>query len=164
MNLLFVRHAKAHEWSLEKWPDDSARPLTDAGAQRFARSVPRIIELMRTCDAVYTSPYARANHTASLLSDISGWHAPIEDDRLAGNRSVDDMLDLARDLDPDGSYAFVGHDPTISLIVSELIGARPGSISLKTGGVALFSIHGPVGAPDTASLIGLLQPKVLAPK
>lgn len=164
MNLLFVRHGKAEQPSREKWPNDSVRPLTDAGADRFRRSVPRILELMGECDAVYTSGYARASRTALLLCEESRWPAPIEAPRLEGDRSVGDLLELAAELDPGGSYAFVGHDPTISLVLSELIGAPPGTLGLKPGGVALIRTTGAVGSTGGATLIGLLQPRVLAPK
>ena len=164
MKLLFVRHGKAEEASFSRWPDDSARPLTDAGADRFRRSVRRIVRLAGRCDAVFTSPYERAAATAEILSEEAGWPTPIEDARLSGNKGVGDAFELADEQDSRGCYALVGHDPAISLCVSQLIGAGMGSVGLKPGGVALLEVHGDVDPSSMVQLIGLLQPKVLAKK
>lgn len=149
---------------MASWPDDSLRPLTDAGADRFRRSVKRIVRLSGGCDVVFTSPFVRAAATAAILSEESGWPEPVEDARLSGGTSVEAMLDVVSGLDDSGCYALVGHDPGISLCISELLGARAGSTGLKPGGVALFDLVG--GAPRYrhAELIGLLQPKMLARK
>ena len=163
MKLLFVRHGKAEEPSPVKWPDDSERPLTAAGADRFRRSVKRIARLAGGCDAVITSPYERAAATAAILSETTGWTEPVVDARLSGTADVDDMLEVAAEQDGSGCYALVGHDPTISACVGDMIGASPGSVGLKPGGVALIET---VGNPTMRRgyLIGLLQPKMLARK
>lgn len=163
MKLLFVRHGKAEEPSPQRWPDDSERPLTAAGADRFRRSVKRIARLAGGCDAVITSPYERAATTAAILSDAAGWPEPVVDARLSGTGDVDDMLAVASEQDGSGCYALVGHDPTISLCVSDVIGAPSGSMGLKPGGVALVET---IGNPTMRRgyLIGLLQPKMLARK
>jgi len=164
MRLLFVRHGKAEEASMARWPDDSLRPLTDAGADRFRRSVKRIVRLAGECDAVYTSPYVRAAATAAILSEESGWADPIVDGRLSGGTSVNEMLGVVAGLDASGCYALVGHDPGISLCVSELLGATAGSTGLKPGGVALVELYGGVSTSGRGQLIGLLQPRMLARK
>lgn len=159
MRLLIVRHGKAEEPSMARWPDDSLRPLTDAGAERFRRSVKRIVRLAGACDAVITSPYERAAATAEILSDAAGWPEPVEDSQLEAGTSVREMVGTVSGLDASGCYALVGHDPGISLCVSDLIGAPAGSIGLKPGGVALIDLVGGRG-----HLVGLLQPRVLARK
>lgn len=163
MKLLFVRHGKAEEPSPQRWPDDSERPLTAAGADRFRRSVKRIARLAGGCDAIITSPYERASATAAILSEVADWPEPVVDARLAGTADVDDMLEVASEQDGSGCYALAGHDPTISLCVSSAIGAPNGSIGLKPGGVALVET---VGNPTMRRgyLIGLLQPRMLARK
>ena len=163
MKLLFVRHGKAEEQSPARWPDDSERPLTAAGADRFRRSVKRIARLAGGCDAVITSPYERASATAAILSETAGWPKPLVDAGLSGTADVDDMLEVASEQDASGCYALVGHDPTISLCVGAMVGASPGSVGLKPGGVALVET---VGNPMSRHgyLIGLLQPKMLARK
>ena len=159
MRLLIVRHAKAEEASMAVWPDDALRPLTVAGADRFRRSVKRIVRLAGRCDAVITSPYERAAATAEILSDAAGWPEPVEDSRLVVGTSVREMLATVSGLDGSGCYALVGHDPGISLCVSDLLGAPAGTILLKTGGVALVDLVG-----GRSELVGLLQPRMLARK
>ena len=158
MKLLFVRHGKAEEPSFARWPNDADRPLTDRGADRFRRSVKRITRLMPDCDAVFTSPAERAARTAEILSEQAGWPDPSEANELMIGASASSHIEFARGLPRDGNFALVGHDPGISLAVGEIIGATPGSVGLKPGGVALFEVAG------QAELIGLLQPKMLARK
>ena len=67
IELYLVRHAIAAERG-PKYPDDRLRPLTPAGAKKFADSVPGLIEMDVVIDFVLTSPLVRARETATLLA------------------------------------------------------------------------------------------------
>ena len=163
MKLLIVRHGKAYDADPRRWPDDSKRPLTDAGADRFERSVPTIKKLAPKQIRVITSPYVRAMQTAKILCDVAGWDEPEIDERLSAHLGPDDALDLLQSLDVTGNYAIVGHDPTFSYLPGYLVGAkRSGATILKTGAVARVDtgMAPPVGGSGT--LVALMQPKILA--
>lgn len=162
MKLLFVRHGKAEEPDFSRWPDDSLRPLSDKGERRFVKSVKRIRAIAPDTVRVFTSPYTRALRTAEILCSKAGWGEPIIDERLAGSAGVDDLLDLVQELDNSCTYAFVGHDPTISLAPATLIGAQSMlATPLKTGAIALVDTGYRHPEPGNGTLLSLVQPKTL---
>ena len=162
MKLLIVRHGKAYDADPRRWPDDSKRPLTEAGANRFEKSVPRIKKLAPKQIRVITSPYVRAMQTAKILCDVAGWDEPEIDERLSAHLGPDDALDLLQSLDVAGKYAIVGHDPTFSYLPGYLIGAdRLGATVLKTGAVARVDTGMAPPVPGNGTLIALMQPKIL---
>ncbi len=162
MKLLFVRHGKAEDANFNRWRDDSLRPLTKKGEKRFAQSVDRIRLIVTDTSRVFTSPYTRALRTAEILCDGTGWDGPVVDERLSGDRGVDDIFEMTVDLNNSGCYAFVGHDPTISHVVGVLIGADGfGVTPLKPGAVALIDTGTLRPGYESGSLVALLQPKML---
>ncbi|MDQ3791047.1 MAG: histidine phosphatase family protein [Actinomycetota bacterium] len=76
MDLYVVRHAVAHQHDEDRWPDDSKRPLTQWGEERFRRAAGGIIRLVPEFGLVLSSPFARAWRTAEILEQ-AGWPAPI---------------------------------------------------------------------------------------
>ena len=163
MKLLIVRHAKAYDPDPRRWPDDSQRPLTDAGETRFEKSVPTIKALAPKGIRVISSPYVRALQTAEILCEGAGWETPEIDERLSGHFGPDEALELLQSFDVSGSYAIVGHDPTFSHLPGLLIGAdRLGATILKTGAVALIDTGTAPPVPGSGTLIALIQPKILA--
>ena len=163
MKLLIVRHAKAFDPDPRQWPDDSKRPLTEKGERRFAKSVATIKGLVKGDVEVISSPYARAIRTAEVLCERTGWGEPMIDDRLSAHFGPDETMDLLQSLDPSGTYAIVGHDPTFSFLPGHLIGTnRLGATVLDTGAVALIETGIAPPAPGSGTLTALIQPKTLA--
>ena len=114
-DLYLVRHAIAAERG-EEWPDDTKRPLTDAGIARFKESVEGLAWLDVEIDEIFTSPLVRTKQTATLLA-----HG-------LGNKTSVKTLDA---LAP-------GHTPTMcSLSAYELSGSS-GSWTTSSG-VGLFN-------------------------
>jgi len=69
IELYLVRHAIAAERG-PKYPDDRLRPLTPAGAKKFAESIPGLSEMDVVIDFVLTSPLVRARETAQIANHI----------------------------------------------------------------------------------------------
>ncbi|MCA1728513.1 MAG: histidine phosphatase family protein [Actinobacteria bacterium] len=67
MDLYVVRHAVAHKRDANLWPDDSQRPLTPAGEERFRRATGGIMRLAPGVGVALSSPFVRAWRTAELL-------------------------------------------------------------------------------------------------
>src|SRR6185503_19145857 len=65
--LYLVRHAIAAERG-EEWPDDTKRPLTERGIQRFREAAAGLKGLEVRIDEIFTSPLVRAKQTADLLA------------------------------------------------------------------------------------------------
>lgn len=163
MKLLILRHGKAFDADHRRWPDDSQRPLTEAGKKRLVKSTPAIKALAPKNARVISSPYTRAIQTAEIVCNEAGWDAPEIDERLSAHFGPEESLDLLRSLPVSGNYIIVGHDPTFSFLPAYLIGAnRLGATSLKTGAVALIDTGIAPPAQGSGTLVALIQPKILA--
>jgi phosphohistidine phosphatase len=163
MRLYIVRHAIAYERDSRQWPDDRDRPLTDAGKQRFRRAAAGLGRLVPAVDLVLSSRLKRAWQTAAILKEDAGWPAPapceaLEPEHFSPGAALAAIQPHARA----GSIALVGHEPSLSELVSYLLAGDQTHISveMKKGGVACIELgthrHGGAG-----TLLWLAAPKLL---
>lgn len=159
MRLLLVRHAIAVPQGTPGVADDD-RPLTDAGRRKFRRVARGIARLVRTPDALLTSPHLRARETADLLAARWGAMPPIVLPALANG----DLAALERDLaayPPEGLVAAVGHEPWLSELLAFLVDARsPERFRFRKGGAALLEVPGRLG--EGGVLEWFARPRILA--
>lgn len=161
MELLLVRHGIAAERDVSEWPDDSARPLTEDGAERFRRAARGLGRLVPKVDRLLTSDYARASQTAAILSDEVGWPAAEPLEELRPGASLERFLDVLVPLAGAEAVALVGHEPELSELASSLVtGDDAMAIELKKGGVISLGIDG-TPTPGTAVLFWAIPPRVL---
>jgi len=156
---VIVRHAIAEERDGLRWPDDAERPLTEAGAERFARAARGLARLVPDVDAMLSSPAARAWQTAELLERDAGWPAPEPCDALAVGRAAEAVLAA---LPGRGFAAVVGHEPQLSELASLLLAgdSDAAAIELKKGGAVLLACK--FGAlPGRAVLRWSASPRLL---
>jgi phosphohistidine phosphatase len=143
LDLLLIRHAIAADRDPADWPDDSLRPLTPEGIERFRRAARGLARLVPEVDEMLASPYARAWETAWLLHEEAGWPKPQPSEALEAIRSARDALPL---LDGrEGALALVGHEPNLSSLASLLLSGDPGRVPLevkKGGAIHLAVEHG----------------------
>ena len=128
-----VRHAIAEPRDAERWPDDSKRPLTKQGEERFRSAARGLKRFAPRVDSVLSSPYVRAWRTAEILNEEAGWPEPERCDALEAERAPDGALEVVRSRE---SVAVVGHEPFLSGFVSLLLGANV-PVDFKKGGVVL---------------------------
>lgn len=161
LELYIVRHAYADHADPSRWPDDSTRPLTEKGAERFGAAARGLRRLVPDVDVVLSSGYARAWQTAEVLRDEAGWPEPESCPALEAVRPPSAVLDVLRGR-TERSIALVGHEPQLSRLTSLLCAGDDDELSmrLKKGGVVRLSIDGEV-APGVASLRWLATPKIL---
>ena len=161
MHLYLVRHAIAENRDGTRWPDDSARPLSGEGAERFTLAARGLERLVPTVDLVLSSPYARAWQTAVILHEVAKWPAAEQCPPLAAARPAGAPLDPLAELTA-GSVALVGHEPNLSSLASLLLTGDAGTVrlELKKGGVIAFGFHG-APAPGQAILRWAASPKIL---
>lgn len=151
-----MRHAKS-DWEAD-YGSDHDRPLNKRGTQS-ARLMGRVLagqELIP--DLVISSTAVRARTTAELAIEAGGWGCSLQLDRSLYDSGPKTVLATAAGAPDVGTLMLVGHQPTWSMLVWELTGAR---VEMKTATVAV------VGAdveawPDledaTGSLISVLNP------
>jgi phosphohistidine phosphatase len=161
MDLFLVRHAIAESRDPRRWPDDSLRPLTPDGVERFRRAVQGLIRLVPSVEFVLSSPYVRAWSTAELLHETGGWPSPEACEALAAEESPQTAVAAVLEHEA-ASVAVVGHEPYLSSLASLLLAGSEDAarIELKKGGVLFLSREGVV-APGTALLRWSLSPKIL---
>jgi phosphohistidine phosphatase len=161
MKLLVIRHAKAEVRDPARWPDDSLRPLSANGAEQFRKSAAGLGKLI-VPDELLTSPYVRAKQTAAILHEVAQWPEPEEVSSLAGTSSVAALVKQRARHSPDSTLAIIGHEPTMSELISAIVAGHPRSrIQMKPGAVALIDVTGGRSTVLSGGLIWLAQPKLM---
>ncbi len=157
MELYLVRHAIAGKPDPARWPDDSERPLTEEGIARFRPAARGLATLVPNVERVLSSPWTRAWQTAEILHEESDWPAPEPCPELSGDRSAAEAVGLLADIEA-ASLAFVGHEPHLSSVASQLlIGDRDLlGLELKKGGVVFLELE-----ERSAVLRWSVSPKIL---
>ena len=158
-DLYLVRHAIAAERG-EEWPDDTKRPLTDAGIARFKGAVEGLAWLDVEIDEIFTSPLVRTKQTATLLADGLGNKTSVKTlDALApGHTPRQVMSDLSRAAKRH-RIALVGHEPGLGDLAAHLLGCAR-TLPFKKGGVCYLTIQG-LTSRRPGELVWFLPPKVL---
>jgi phosphohistidine phosphatase len=159
VELYIVRHAIAAERGPE-WPDDTKRPLTDRGIERFKEAVDGLVWLGVQIDVVLTSPLARAKQTAQLLSAGLPAKPPIKTiDALApGHVPAETMEQVGREGAARSHVAIVGHEPDLGELTGWLVGTRR-AVPIKKGGICRIDLDTLTSRHGT--LAWHLPPKVL---
>jgi phosphohistidine phosphatase len=161
VDLYLVRHAIAEQRHPGRWPDDSSRPLSPDGADRFRRAARGLRRLRARVDAVLASSYARAWETAEILEQEAGWPSPEAFHALEPPSTATACLGRLRPRS-DASLALVGHQPQLSHLASLLLSAREDDVrvELRKGGVACITT--PDGlAPGSGILRWSASPRIL---
>lgn len=143
--LLLLRHAKS-DWDAGI-AQDRDRPLNKRGRAAAALVGRFLSKIELVPSRVLASPAVRARTTAEIAAKEGGWRAEIE---LAAGfyessppAVLAEVAKLAR-LPP--VLLLVGHEPTWSLLASDLIGG--GTFRFPTAGLAAIEVPG----DDPASL------------
>jgi phosphohistidine phosphatase len=162
MKLLIIRHAVAEdrEEFARTGKDDRLRPLTDEGRKKMKQGARGLKRVAPAIDLLATSPLTRAAQTAAVLDSVYGGLREVEIAELAPEGSPVEFLTWLRKQTAE-NVAAVGHEPSISLILSWLLtGTEKRIFSFRKGGACLLEFPGEVGA-GTASLIWALTPAQL---
>jgi phosphohistidine phosphatase len=154
-----VRHAIAADRGSE-WPDDTKRPLTERGMNRFKDAVKGLRRLDVAVDEIFTSPLVRARQTAEILAAGLDGKPPIKvlDALSPGHTSASVMTHLAR-VAKRRRIALVGHEPELGELAAHLIGAGR-ALAFKKGGICRIDL-GSLTSKRAASLTWFLPPNVL---
>lgn len=133
--LLLMRHAKS-DWNAD-YGSDHERPLSGRG-ERSARLMGRLLKGMKVVpDHVISSTAVRAKTTAHLAAETGDWGCPIDLEPGfygTGPGTVIELVSSAPDVD---RLMIVGHQPTWSMVLHHLTGARA---EMKTASVAVIEV------------------------
>ena len=153
MKLYFIRHGKASYDA----PTDELRPLLPEGIQQ-AQDLGEILKTLGVqATKLYTSPRLRAKETAAQIGLALNIEPEINE-ACNFDFSLSKALKLAEGHSETAEILFVGHNPSMSEVVTEATGAV---VDLSTAGAACVTRLNP-RLPDRAILKWLLTPKVAA--
>jgi len=159
VELYIVRHAIAAERGPE-WPDDSKRPLTERGIERFREIVDGLVWMDVQIEIVLTSPLVRAKQTAQYLSSGLPARPPIAviDALAPGHVAAEIMEQVAREARGHRRVAAVGHEPDLGELAGWLLGTRR-AVPIKKGGVCRIDLDSLTARHGT--LVWHIPPKAL---
>ena len=157
MKLLLIRHAIAEEREdfAKTGRDDRLRPLTDEGRKKMKQAARGLREIVPEIGLLATSPLTRAAQTGAIVDSVYGGLKEVEIEELAPEATPNDFLRWLRKQKAE-VLAAVGHEPSLSLILSWLLtGNERRLFAFRKGGACLLEFPDEVGA-GTAILLWAL--------
>jgi phosphohistidine phosphatase len=159
MEIYLLRHAIAEDVD-PAGGSDAERPLSAKGMAKMKQVAKGMSRLLGEVDTIFTSPLKRAFETSMITARI----LKIEDrvrilDSLSPCASSAALLEALRSHGKFSRIILVGHNPSLSLFASTLLGINEQIIDLRKGGlcrVDLESLRSPKGV-----LAWVLTPKIL---
>jgi phosphohistidine phosphatase len=159
LELYLIRHGVAAERG-DDYPDDSKRPLTNAGISRLRKEARALDELSVGFDHIITSPLVRTRQTADVFAEtLKSKPSVSSSDALAPAGAPTAVIqELARHMRK-GRIAIVGHEPNLGELAARLIGART-PLQFKKGAICRidFEVFPPKG---TGQLRWFVTPRML---
>jgi len=153
MKLYMVRHAEAEV--LHDGITDSERQLTPKGVRRTKTAAQAIANLGLKPTHIYSSPRLRSRQTADIIAEALKLPVSIREE-VNYSFDVNAVISLTADLDDTSEVMFVGHEPSMSMVVDDLTGAN---VEMKKGGLARVDVV--LNAqPLRGRLIWLIAPRV----
>ena len=122
--LYLIRHGLAAERG-DEYPDDSKRPLTNAGVASLRKEIRALVALEISFDVIISSPLVRARQTADLIAQGLPAKPPVvlTDSLSPAGSQASFFQELARHMRK-ASIAIVGHEPNLGeLALRVLIGS-----------------------------------------
>ncbi len=145
--LLIIRHAIAHERNAALWKNDELRPLTARGNRNFRRTARRVADLFDCPDELLTGSLKRARQTARILREEAGFPKPAQFPALKPRMPAAALIAALRKRRGE-RLAIVGHEPQLSVLVSELLAGSRSKVNcpLKKGGIVLLQFSDAIAA------------------
>lgn len=164
MNLYIIRHAWADQRDSSRWPDDSKRPLTPEGVERFRKVLAVLQAREFDVSIIGASPYVRCDQTARLTSEVfKDDPPPVEPlEALEPGSDLRTLVEWTNRQVSEGNdnVAWIGHAPDTDLMTARLIGDGSACIRFSKGAIALVRFDDPL-IPGEGELRWLVTAKVL---
>ncbi len=151
MRIYFIRHGIAEERIFGN--DDYSRALTQDGTNKLELIAQKLPNFVKT-DKIISSDLLRAKQTAEIVKSALGVDMEV-DNRINSGATYDDFAQIFSEHQNLDSLAFVGHEPDISMAVSQVIGQA----RLEVKKAAIIELE--VGEKFKGVLRALVPPKFL---
>jgi phosphohistidine phosphatase len=144
MELFIIRHAWAAERDDSAYADDSLRPLTAKGCNRFARMVDVLIPGGLAPQLIASSPMLRCVQTAEILAKALGEKSRVVERKelLPGGDPKHLLAWTEEHASGLEQVAWVGHAPDVGHLAAALIGLDNGWLDFKKGAIAAIGFPG----------------------
>lgn len=166
MKLYLLRHGDAGESNAAGYTTDAARALTPKGIKRTRQLANALRQMGITFDAIYSSPFIRAQQTAEIIARSMMLEKQLRTtSQLAPDHALTEALALIESATSKAkAVLLVGHEPNFSQLISLLCtGGTSLSLSLKKGGLCRLELTAVKSGP-CATLEWLLSPRHFGPK
>jgi phosphohistidine phosphatase len=150
VSLYFMRHGHAEDGFGKP---DSQRQLTTEGIKRLEVAAQVINRMGAKPAHIFASPRVRARHTADIIAQPLGIPVEIRDE-VNFDFSVEAIREFCIEF-PEQDLMFVGHNPSMSQVLTDLTGAM---VLMKKGSFARVDVYG--SSPTHGNLVWLIAPKV----
>ena len=162
MELFIIRHAWAEPYGDPAWPDDTRRPLTEKGRERFAEVVKSLARRGFAPGVIATSPMVRCVETAEIVAArVAGSPKLVEREELLPGGDLGSLLAWTDEQSHwHEQVAWVGHAPDIGRLAAAAIGGPAAAIRFSKGAIAAIRFDAPPQA-GCGELRWLVTAKVL---
>jgi phosphohistidine phosphatase len=139
MKLFLVRHADAIDYETESVQTDEHRYVTPGGRQTARKVFKKLREEFGNLDVIFTSPLTRAVQTAEILASGIKFTNDIEIAKeLIVSATSSKILQLLKRNSTLHTIAFVGHEPTMSILITSISDNKQFNIPFAKAGVCLI--------------------------
>ena len=162
MKIYLMRHGVAREPGEADYEVDSLRPLTANGRDHIAKIARALRKLDVKPDLILSSPYVRAEQTATILAkEFDLQKHLILSELLVPEGKAEEIIGAIVENDMADEVLIVSHEPCLSSLASFLVASDPDlAINIRKGGVCCLLADDLCVAPR-AVLEWLLTPKIL---
>jgi phosphohistidine phosphatase len=162
MKIYLTRHGIANEPDGTSIEADSQRPLTAKGRDKINKIARTLKKLGIKPDLIISSPYVRAEQTASILAkEFDGKKHLKFSDLLIPDGKAEAIINAIVENYMVDELLIVSHEPCLSLLISTLVAVNLDfTINIKKGGVCCLSAKD-LRVERRATIEWLLTPKIL---
>jgi phosphohistidine phosphatase len=159
IDLFILRHGEAGNRMMVV-EEDSERPLTPEGRIEMLQIAKSLKAVGLQSDRIVTSPLRRAQETAAIVAKILKIPIFEEWDELRPDGNKTTLYHKLARLERNSRVMLVGHEPYLSSMIGEIVGATSTRIVLKKGGLGKVRINS-FSPRISGELRWLLTPKVI---
>ncbi len=140
MEIILMRHAKAEEKNLIKYPNDELRPLTDDGKEIQKNISKAMKKIAKNIDIILTSPFLRAKQTAEITAFYLGLVDKMEStDYLGNDFTIENIAALIQEKSlTENRVLLIGHEPNLSQIAGYYLGNEI-NLQFKKSGIMIIT-------------------------
>jgi len=143
MNLYIIRHGIAEELGVHGNQNDSQRELTEKGRAKMIDIAEGLRAFDVELDLILSSPYLRTKETAEIVAKTFKMKDKlVYSENLTPAGDLGNLIDEINEKYPVENLAVVGHEPSLSSLVSLLLSGQPSlNITMKKGGICCLSME-----------------------